>query len=124
MKKSKDYDPGLRTAILIVGDPGTRKTSLCLQFPKPYIFDADNNLAGPARAYPDTAFSFDNGHVVSEDWVEKQLGVDYKEGDPIKAEHRYLWMAKCLNEASSSDEIETIVVDSLTSVSEYVKFVC
>ncbi len=120
MKKSKDYDPGLRTAILIVGDPGTRKTSLCLQFPKPYIFDADNNLAGPTRAYPDIEFSFDNGHVTSEDWVDKKLGVDYKEGDAIKPEHRYLWMAKCLNEASKSDEVQTIVVDSLTSVSEFI----
>lgn len=120
MKKSKEYKPSNRTAVLIVGDPGTRKTSLALHFPKPYVFDADSNLAGPARKFGETIdFLYDNGHVAS---AEIKLGpnIVYKEGETILPAHRYLWMAYCLTEAAKCEEVRTIIVDGLTSITDFV----
>jgi len=122
MKLSKEYDPSTRSAILVIGDPGTRKTSLAMQMPRPYIFDADNNLAGPVRHYGDKLkFAYDNGHVVSEAWKMAEHQIKYEENEVLKPQHRYLWMSKCLNEAARSEEIDTIVVDGLTSVSDFIQ---
>lgn len=120
MKKSEEFKPSNETAVLIVGDPGTRKTSLALHFPKPYVFDADSNLAGPARQFKESLeFMYDNGHSASVD-VKLPPATSYKEGETIKPAHRYQWMAMCLNEAAKSSEVGTIIVDGLTSVTDFV----
>jgi hypothetical protein len=97
--------------VLLVGSPGSGKTTFALQFPKPYIFDADNNLAGPRRWMTENKkpeFLYDIGNVKPD-------------GTPVGPFARYTNMTQCLNEAAKSDEIDTLIVDSLTAVQEYVK---
>lgn len=120
MKKSAQLDLTGQSAILIVGDPGTRKTSLALHFPGVYIFDADDNVVGPARHFSSLNFMYDSGTTVSEDWKDPAIRADYKAGDRLEPQHRYRWMAKCLNEAATSPEVKTIVIDSLTALSDII----
>ena len=110
MQSSQDFTPSQATAILLIGSPGTGKTTLALQFPKPYLFDADNNQAGPKRYLErkNINYHYDVGNVNSE-------------GKEIKPFQRYQHMLKCLKQAGKSDEVETLVIDSLTSVQEYIK---
>jgi hypothetical protein len=116
MKRSTEFKVAASTSVLIVGDPGTRKTSLALHFPRPYIFDADSNLTGPVRHYKDMDFLYDDGHTVSRDWKNSANRIDYKAGDKLQPQHKYMWMVVCINEAAESDEVDTIVLDSLTSI--------
>lgn len=116
MKTSNQFEIKKQTSILLVGDPGTRKTSLALQFPKPYVLDVDDNLTGPIRHFgSDLPFLWDSAHVVSEDWKVPGTNTKYQEGDKLKPEHQFLWAVKCLNDAASSEEVETIILDSITA---------
>jgi len=98
-----------RPAIVIVGNPGTRKTTLALQFPKPYVFDCDNNLASPAAFLKKEDFFFNSGTT----------GEDGTEIPPAK---RFAHFNKCMNEAAASEDVDTLVVDSLTSFIDILMF--
>lgn len=113
--------------ILLMGREGTRKTTLCLQFPSVYILDCDRNLDGPElmlrKGLKDTA--------------GKQLV------PPIKPDLSYLYesiryddagisldVEECYNricdklKAFKSDpiakDVKTVVVDSLSHVNEFI----
>lgn len=80
-----------------------------MQFPKPYIFDADGNLAGPVRHLGDAvSFKYDSGLVDDED-------------KPISPFNRWAHMSKCINAALTDPEVDTIILDSLSAFSEYAK---
>ena len=110
MQSSNDYIPNQSTAVLLVGSPGSGKTTLALQFPRPYVFDADNNLAGPKRYLDKHSknFAYDIGNVKPD-------------GTPVPPFQRWTHMASSLREACNSPEIDTVIVDSLSSIQEYVK---
>lgn len=95
-------------AVLIVGDPGSRKTTLALEFPNPYFFDCDNNLSAPlARltksnpALPSTVFY--NSAFVDDT------------GKEVPPAQRYIHFTACLGAALVSPDVKTFVIDSLTS---------
>ena len=108
MKSFNDFDPNQNLFLLLVGSPGTGKTTLALQFPRPYIFDADGNLSGPVRHLKGLQFKYDSG--TSDD--------DGKEVPPFQ---RWNHMSKCLNAAVQDPEIDTIILDSLSAITEYAK---
>jgi len=107
--KSATLLPPNDLAILIVGDPGCRKTTMALQFPKPYVFDADGNMSAPlawlSKANPDLSKSvfYDRGNVDDT-------------GKIIEPPLRYAHMSKCLNAAATDPNIRTIILDSATSI--------
>lgn len=90
-------------AIIIIGDPGTRKTTLCLHFPKPYFLDCDGNLSAPVEQTGIRSFYFDRA-------------THDAEGKEIHPIDRYLHCIGCLNVAAASPDVETIIIDSLTSL--------
>lgn len=54
--------------ILLIGDPGARKTTFALQFPDPYVLDCDHNLDGPSKAIrahlnPKLSFMYDDARA-------------------------------------------------------------
>jgi hypothetical protein len=102
--KSHLDTPDERPAILIVGDPGMRKTSLALHAPSPYIFDIDNNLAAPARFLKPVYF-YDKADIDDD-------------GKPVPLPDRYKRMVSCLNAASASPDIRTIILDSFTTLTD------
>lgn len=113
MRSAKDYQPNQAFALLLQGAPGQGKTSWALRFPKPYIFDADNNLSGAIRRLrgqgQDHNILYDIGNVDD----------DGKEVLENATTNRYTRMSKCLIEAVKSPDVQTIIVDSASALSDY-----
>jgi AAA domain len=109
MKSSSEYTPTLSFGLLILGPPKIGKTTLALQFPSPYIADCDNNLSGPAsflKANNLPAFSYD------------VINID-DGGKEVSTTQRWSRLTSCLKAAVENPNIKTIVVDSLSSISDY-----
>lgn len=94
-------------AIIIVGDPGSRKTTLALHFPRPYFLDCDGNLASPVEQTGIRAFSYSSA-------------VRTDDGALIHPLDRFQHCCRCLNEAAASPDIDTIIIDSLTTLTDIV----
>jgi len=111
MNDLSEYNPTDSTGLLLVGSPGSGKTTIALQFPQPYIYDADNNLAGPARVAPSldvdlSKVKFDRGNFKDD-------------GSVVPPYERYQLMTQRLVKASQDPNIRTIILDSLTSITDY-----
>ncbi len=78
-------------------------------FPKPYIFDADNNLAGAFQRVQAQGISF-----------KYDVGDVDENGKEVPLSKRYARMVQCLTAAYADPEIETIILDSASAISDYV----
>ena len=107
--KSATLLPPNDLAILLVGDPGSRKTTLALQFPSVYVFDADANMSAPLARLTKSDPNFPNSVFYDRAAIDD-------EGKDILPVARYAHMAKCLNAAAKDPAIKTIICDSLTSI--------
>lgn len=110
MNSATDLPPN-DLAILIVGDPGSRKTTLALQFPAPYVFDADCNMSAPL-----------NFLKARTPGIEKNVFYDRasinEKGEPIPLKDQFTWMNKCLNAAVLSPFVQTIICDSFSALTD------
>ena len=107
MNSSLTNPPASSFALIILGRSGSGKTSLALNFPKPYVLDCDNNLAGPTRFHAEKEVYYDTVNVLDD-------------GTPVKLRDRYKRAADLLTAAAKSDSISTIIVDSCTTFHEYI----
>jgi hypothetical protein len=94
-------------AIIIVGDPGSRKTTLALHFPRPYFLDCDGNLASPVEQTGIRAFSYSSA-------------VRTDDGTLIHPLDRFQHCIRELNAAAADPNIDTIIIDSLTTFTDIV----
>jgi hypothetical protein len=106
MKKGTEIQSSDK-AIIIIGDPGTRKTTLALHFPSPYFLDCDGNMSAPVERTGIREFFYDRATIDDE-------------GKTIHPLLRYQHCIKCLNAAASDPDVKTIVVDSLTSLTDII----
>lgn len=92
-------------AIIIIGDPGVRKTTLALHFPKPYFFDCDGNLSAPVEYTKIRDFLYDSATHTDQGVLVPPL-------------LRYQHCIRCLNAAVVDPDIDTVIVDSLTTFND------
>jgi len=112
-----------KPAVLVIGPPGTGKTSLVTAvFPSPYIIEIDNNIEGVAKFLTDSKVDISKVH----------LDIPHLKPDGTLVPRQDRWrtmnkrMADALtkdNEESKGDfskfKIQTIFLDSLTGLIEY-----
>lgn len=101
------FDPK-RTPItlLLKGPSGSRKTTKAVQFPRPALFNFDNNLSGLRNLDPKV--------VAKVRIVNPQVGIS---GD-IKDVDIWANFVKQLELVMDDPEIDTIIIDSITTMAE------
>lgn len=110
MKSTSLQSIKLPKTLLILGPPGVGKTSLALQtFKRVAIIDVDNNIGAAVpyikRLGNGTLPDFEYFTVTQDD-----------EGKPVERKLRYKRFAKIVNELMSRADIDTIVIDTLTTL--------
>jgi len=92
-----------------MGPPKAGKTTLALQFPAPYVADCDNNLSGPTEwLKANNLPSFDYDVINIKD-----------DGKETPTDMRWEALTKAAKEAVAHPKIRTIIIDGLSSVSDY-----
>ena len=110
MKSSTDFLPRLPQSFLLIGPPGSGKTTVSLQLPRPFILDCDDNLNGPVRFLTST-------QRIGKTWFYDTPLRDEK-NQPVPRDLQWDRAITLLTEACSSPDIDTIVISSLSSFIE------
>lgn len=105
--KLSDCSTSNAGALLILGPPGTGKTTLCTQLPRPIINNIDDTTAGPIR--------FVRANKLKQDADIINPFKDDK-GDLLPRAERFRALGRAINAQMKNPEFDTIVVDSLTSL--------
>lgn len=93
-------------ALLLIGTPKSGKTVTAMSFPKPFVLDCDNNLAGALRYHNYSAKPF-------EFW--------FANPNEVEVTKRWSFCIEQLSEAVKSPEVETILVDGLSLMGYYLE---
>lgn len=132
MKKASDTKLGISNSVLILGEPGTGKTLLSTQFPNCFVLNVDNNIEGPIRWLRcnggKTDFYYGNVMFAESKEELAKIGLKADVPDPnhlgvipVPREWRFRWGAYQLLQACASPDIDTVVIDSLTTYNDVVK---
>lgn len=133
MKSSTDIVQTAPSSLLLLGAPGSGKSFLATFFPAPYFVNADNNLRGPivkrkSLGYDSEVF-FDDILFATKEELEaisvpsgdiavlpEHLADDGSKVLPVPREWRGRRMWACIDAALHDDRVQTIVLDSLTTI--------
>lgn len=93
-------------ALLLQGPPLSGKTNVAMQFPRPYFLDADDKLLNAVMLNKGKEFYYDCPlrHVLN--------GVT----TGVFPERRWQYSIDCIKAACASPDIDTVVIDSITSL--------
>jgi hypothetical protein len=109
--KSLTADPPTSFCLMLVGNAGSGKSSLAALFPKPFFLSLDKNLRGVAALM----------QQVGKSDISYEDNFDTKEDNsPILAGFRYNRFAEVLSAAATLPDIETLVIDNTTILSDYI----
>lgn len=117
MQSASNYRANQSFSLLIQGPPKSRKTSLALHFPNPYVLDADNNMGGTIRWMRRNNLPVDKIRYDVPDIIVDDKGNFVSErpyGD------RYQFTAECLKAAAADPTIDTVIVDGLSKINAYI----
>ena len=111
MNKSTTTKPKAAFGLLLVGPPKSGKTCFALQFPNPYIIDCDNNLSGPHR------YLSSKGSVP--EYYYDVVDIDPVTQKEILPHNAWTRLTELAKKAVVSPEVDTIIIDSLSKVNDY-----
>lgn len=94
-------------AVLLIGPPGSGKTTYALQFPNVWVADCDSNLSGPTRYLKSV------GKLTP--FMTDSIQFD-DDGKPITPSQSWERLVIKTQEALKNPDVKTIVIDSLTHV--------
>lgn len=101
--------------LLLQGPPGSGKTTLACQFPRAWVFDCDLNLRGPLQWLRENKRDLPLGYNT----------IDRDEsGNAVPENMRWQRLWTCLSEVgkrAGTDDIRTLVFDSMSKIAEYNK---
>ncbi len=103
MKQALELDLKSAITLLLIGQPGSGKTSLAMHFPQPCIIDLDDNIQPAARFTGRKDFFYT---TISRD----------DSGKPVEVNQRYNRFEKELIAIAADDKVKTIVIDSLSNL--------
>lgn len=103
MQSFTDYKTSNQLRLLIQGSPGSGKTTLAAQFPKPIFVDLDVNLGGTIQFLKERNLPLPLGYY--------QLDRDANNVE-IKMPQRWNRLSQVLTEINKNNECETVVIDS------------
>lgn len=107
MQPISSYSANDQLRLLLQGPSGCGKTDLVCNFPGVYIIDIDKNLGGVIRRRAKAGLSLPVGYDV----------LDYDDkGVAVPVAQRYARLDKCLLEAQANLAVQTIVLDSATTL--------
>lgn len=97
--------------LLLQGPPGAGKTTLACQMPKAYIADCDLNLGGALRYMNEAKLTLPVGY----DTIDRK-----DDGSDVEPNLRFERLCLCLQSAAADPNVETLVLDSATKISDYI----
>jgi hypothetical protein len=97
--------------VLLQGPPGGGKTTTACQLPRPWIADCDLNLAGPLRYLRSQNLTLPVGY----DTIDRD-----EKGVEVHKQLRFTRLAKVTEDAAKNPDIDTMVFDSGTKISDYI----
>lgn len=105
----KTFDPttplATKHAVLLIGPPGARKTTLALTFPNIYVIDIDQNLRGPCR-YSKPVGGFDSVAVDDSD-------------KPLETHAQYDRILDLMTRAAASTAT-WVIIDGLSAINQII----
>lgn len=106
MQSSTQFKLSPQFALALIGAPFSGKTNLAFQFPRPYILDADDKLTNAVQRFPGRDFHFD-------------CPLRRPDGMPVPETQRWTYATECLKLALVSPDVDTIVLDSASALSDF-----
>lgn len=108
MKDGSTYPRNTALALLLMGQPGSGKSNLSMEFPDPYFVDTDQNLRNAIERHPDKRFWFDCPEFDDA-------------GKSLEAHEHWPRMERLIKENAPRPEVKTLIVDGLGRVTDYLR---
>lgn len=112
MINAADYKPSLGFGLLLQGPPKSGKTTLALNFPGVGCADCDNTLSGPVRWFKEN-----RPEKLKDIWIQTINMTE--DGKEVPDDQRWERLIKAINLFLAKPEVKTILIDGLSSVSQY-----
>lgn len=96
--------------LLLQGEPGAGKTTLCCSLPSPIFIDIDGNLAGPVR--------YQKAHNLPVPVGYYRIDRDNEGKEIALGSAQWARLDQCLGECIKNPDCQTIILDSATGLAD------